>query len=75
MKEWEYLFLTAEKAKGGWQPRFVDGGELEGWLNGPSLYEFCNQLGEQGWELVNITWQAREDLTHHRLVFKRPVAD
>jgi hypothetical protein len=56
MQKWEYLFLTAEKAEGVWLPRFVNGEELEGWLEGPSLYEYSDQLGDEGWELVNITW-------------------
>ena len=75
MQKWEYLFLTAEKAEGVWFPRFVNGEELEGWLEGPSLYEFSDQLGDKGWELVNITWQAKEQLKHHRLVFKRPIEE
>ena len=56
MQKWAYLFLTAEKANSGWQPRFVDGEELQGWQEGPSLYEFSNHLGAEGWELVNVTW-------------------
>ncbi len=75
MQKWEYFFLTAEKVEGVWLPRFVNGEELAGWLEGPSLYEFSNQHGDEGWELVNITWQAKENLTHHRLVFKRPIEE
>ena len=72
MQKWEYLFLTAEKTSGKWFPRFVDGKELDGWDTGPSLYEYSNQIGAKGWELVSVNWQAKEDMTHHRFVFKRP---
>lgn len=71
MKKWEYLFLTAEKINKVWQPRFVDGAELGNWDKGPNLYEYSNKLGEEGWELVTVNWQAKEDMTHHRFVFKR----
>ena len=73
MNKWEYLFLTAEKINKKWQPRFVDGKELENWDKGLNLYEYCNKIGSDGWELVTVNWQAKEDMTHHRFVFKRPV--
>ncbi len=73
MKKWEYLFLTAEKTEGKWLPKFVDGKELEGWNSGPNLYEFSNQIGSEGWELVSVNWQAKENMTHHRFVFKRTI--
>ncbi len=73
MKKWEYLFLTAEKINKVWQPRFIDGKELENWDNGSNLYDFTNQLGVKGWELVTVNWQAKEDMTHHRFVFKREI--
>ena len=63
----------AEKINKKWQPRFVDGKELEKWDTGPNLYEFANQIGAKGWELVTVNWQAKEDMTHHRFVFKRPL--
>ena len=67
------MFLTAEKINKKWQPRFVDGKEIENWDNGSNLYEYCNQIGSEGWELVTVNWQAKEDMTHHRFVFKRPL--
>jgi len=73
MNKWEYLFLTAEKINRKWQPRFVDGAELANWDKGLNLYEYCNKIGSDGWELVTVNWQAKEDMTHHRFVFKRPV--
>ena len=73
MNKWEYLFLTAEKINKKWQPRFVDGKELPNWDDGLNLYDYCNKIGSDGWELVTVNWQAKEDMTHHRFVFKRPV--
>ena len=71
MNKWEYLFLTAEKINKKWQPRFVDGKELANWDTGLNLYDYANKLGSEGWELVTVKWQAKEDMTHHRFVFKR----
>jgi hypothetical protein len=71
VKKWEYLFLTAEKLEKVWRPRFVNGKELEGWDTGSNLYEFANKLGNKRWELVSVNWQAKEDMTHHRFVFKK----
>ena len=71
MKNWEYLFLTAEKFDKVWRPRFVNGQELTEWDTGPNLYDYTNKLGKQGWDLVTVNCQAKEDMTHHRFVFKR----
>ena len=72
MLKWKYLFLTAEKINRKWQPRFVDGVELEIWSFGLNLYEFTNELGSYGWKLVTLNWQAKEDMTHRRFVCKKP---
>ena len=69
---WEYLFLTAEKSEDVLLPRLKNGEELEDWKKGISLYEYANQLGGEDWELINITWQAKEHLS---LVFKKPVSE
>ena len=69
----QYLFLTAEKINKKWQPRFVNGKELENWDTGLNLYDFANKIGSEAWELVTVNWQAKEDMTHHRFVFKRPL--
>jgi hypothetical protein len=88
--KWEYLFLTLARLPGGlfrrggaWKVRFVNGEELANWKDGPRFYEYCNQLGEEGWEMVSLSyapvfgevWQgfgggvARENF---RIVLKRP---
>ncbi len=47
-------------------PRVVNGQDLPNWEKGPTIFEFANQLGEQGWELVAVEGSFR------LLTFKRP---
>ena len=72
--KWEYLFVVCEHLRGDWRPQFVNGQELNNWQHGPTIYEYSNQLGQQGWELVNlVTGHNDEGSTlYYRLVFKRP---
>jgi hypothetical protein len=32
----------------------VNGHELENWPQGPQLHHVLDQLGEEGWELINV---------------------
>jgi hypothetical protein len=85
MMKWEYLFISCGYVDGAWRPTFANGQEVSGWQT-TSIYDYCNALGADGWELVNLattdrTWQrqpgygsevpARGEQTF-RLVFKRP---
>ena len=58
MQKWEYLFAVAEvHAAWGeeiWRPRWVNGEELREWKRGPTVQQFANQLGQEGWELVQV---------------------
>jgi hypothetical protein len=88
MQKWEYYFVFATVTNDGeFRPRFANGKELDGWQAGPSLYEYANQLGGSGWELLasnpvvftQSNWQPlREtqsivsDLRAIEMVFKRP---
>jgi len=75
MTQWEYLFVTGEFANGEWVARYVNEKELTNWTTGPSIYETSNQLGAEGWELVNLATASRTDKpVSFRLVFKRPRA-
>ncbi len=66
MQKWEYLHVIAwDLGKWRYVPRFVNRKEVPNWEKGTDIFEFANQLGEQGWELVSGT-----DFIH--LVFKRP---
>ncbi len=53
MQKWEYLRVTQGYIPNSMpRPRNVNGKELPNWEKGSSIYEFIDQLGEQGWELV-----------------------
>ena len=53
MPQWEYTFVFATATKDGeFRPRFANDQELDDWQAGPTLYEYANQLGSSGWELL-----------------------
>ncbi len=51
--EWEYLIVSFHE-QNGWHARFVNGHELDNWQRGPQLHDVLDQLGEDGWELINV---------------------
>jgi len=73
MTKWEYQFLTAARAwwGGTWKVRWINGDELPRWQKGPSLYEYCNRMGEQGWEVIGLS-EAPVRRENFRVVLKRP---
>lgn len=79
MQTWEYLFVVASNSTGLWRPHFLNDTKLDDWEAGQTLSQFANELGEQGWEMVGITYGATETgdpetgfFNSLRLVFKRP---
>ncbi len=50
---WEYLIVSFHE-QNGWHARFVNGHELENWQRGPQLHDVLDQLGADGWELINV---------------------
>lgn len=56
MQKWEYLFVTFEGRSDASRPWRINGEVVEDWLSGPTMHEFANQMGEQGWELVGSSW-------------------
>ena len=50
---WEYLIVSFHE-QNGWHARFVNGRELENWQHGPQLHDVLDQLGADGWELINV---------------------
>ena len=73
MTKWEYLFVVGEFVKTEWVARYLNDKEMTNWESGPSIYQTCNKLGEEGWEMVNLATANRPDKPiSFRLVFKRP---
>ncbi|MBN1563563.1 MAG: hypothetical protein JXA10_06985 [Anaerolineae bacterium] len=67
MTKWEYLVVLASNTGGSENrlaPQIENGRLIKNWQKGPDIYEYMNELGAQGWELV-----ATE--TTLRYVFKR----
>lgn len=73
MQKWEYQFVDCEWHNNDWRPKKVNGQELRDWKRGPSISDFSNQMGTEGWELVNLmTGHNQFGVTQqYRLVFKR----
>jgi hypothetical protein len=75
MNKWEYLFVVGEFSNGEWVARYINEKELTNWAKGPSIYVTSNELGDEGWEMVNLATASRTDKpVSFRLVFKRPKA-
>jgi hypothetical protein len=51
--QWEYLVVSFHE-QNGWHARFINGHELDNWQRGPQLHDVLDQLGEDGWELINV---------------------
>ncbi len=67
MEKWEYLTVDAQGAKGFWKPYYVGNQQLQNWQNGPTVFDYMNQLGEQGWELVTAHYAPSQET----FIFKR----
>ena len=66
-KKWEYMFVRGAYVGNVLCPRYINGHDVrDPGLRAHSFYDFANQLGEQGWELISA------DLDNERFVFKRP---
>lgn len=52
--EWEYREVTFRDYR-GWRVRYIDGCEPRDWKNGPTLLEYLEQAGKDGWELVSMS--------------------
>jgi Domain of unknown function (DUF4177) len=78
MQKWEYIFIVAGRLNETWKAVIVNGRELKDWKSGPSLYDYINDKGEEGWELVSasfspiFTQTAYVESDDYRLVMKRP---
>jgi hypothetical protein len=52
-QSWEYREVVF-RDYGGYRPRYVNGEELAGWKKGPTIHEYLNQVGADGWELAGV---------------------
>lgn len=59
-QRWEYLFVDCNLGPDTWRPRFANREPLPDWETGTSVHEFCNRLGADGWELVNLVMDVYE---------------
>lgn len=73
MQGWEYLFVAAYPSRGTHRANRVNGQHLERWEDGPTIYEYAQDRGDDGWELVsaNTIPFLKMELSYH-FVFKRP---
>jgi hypothetical protein len=71
MQKWEYLFIEASWEKRIIRPRYHNNKEIPDWKSLPEIHEYLNQLGTEGWELVNTTFE--EGNVNPRFAFKRPM--
>ena len=69
---WEYIIVTFQDYK-GWRPRFENGLQYKDWMNLPLMYEYINDLGAEGWELVSASTGERMfgSADKHHAYFKR----
>jgi hypothetical protein len=81
MQTWEYLFLKATW-RSGWKIEHVNGDPIDDWDEGPSMYAYINELGAEGWEMVNMQYfttfdqegePTSDDYENYRFVMKRPL--
>ncbi len=57
MKKWEYLEITAPMRGDGKSVRiYRNGEEAHSESMSSALYEYLNQLGAEGWEMINFAF-------------------
>jgi hypothetical protein len=66
--EWEYREVIFRDYR-GWRARAVNGVELGDWKNAPTIVEYLQQAGSEGWELVSM---GERHNNHKEAYFKRP---
>jgi hypothetical protein len=51
---WDYLLVSFSHYH-GWRPRYINGREIQQWMQAPLIHDYVNDLGEDGWELVGAS--------------------
>lgn len=54
LPEWEYLEVVFRDYR-GWRPMQENGRELGTWKSAPLIQDYLKQLGDAGWEMVNMS--------------------
>ncbi len=76
MKNWEYLYALTENNEVVEVNNAMIGTALRGFVTTytgrPTLTDFLNQSGQEGWELVGMSPMGEVGTTL-RLIFKRPI--
>lgn len=67
-QEWEYREVLFRDYR-GWRARVVNGVELGDWKNAPTIVEYLEGAGREGWELVSMSDRHNN---HKEAYFKRP---
>jgi hypothetical protein len=66
--EWEYREVVFRDYR-GWRARTVNGRELGDWKSSPTIVEYLEQAGNEGWELVSV---GERHNNQKEAYFKRP---
>lgn len=66
--EWEYREVIFRDYR-GWRARIVNGRELGDWKSSPTIVEYLEQAGREGWELVSMSDRHNNQKEAY---FKRP---
>ena len=73
MQKWEYLFIDANWVNNEWRVKHINGEKYAIGKTTITIYDYANQIGEDGWELISAPYTADEfNNPTPRLVFKRP---
>lgn len=67
---WEYREVIFRDYR-GWRARQVNGRELGDWKTSPTIVEYLEQAGSEGWELVSMSDRHNNQKEAY---FKRPKA-
>jgi hypothetical protein len=67
-REWEYREVVFRDYR-GWRARIVNGRELGDWKTSPTIVEYLEQAGQDGWELVSVSDRYNNQKEAY---FKRP---
>ena len=71
MKKWEYIEVTAPMREDGKSVRiYLNGKEAVPESVSSKLYDYLNELGQEGWEMVNFSFYPNRTAFYY---FKRSV--